>query len=404
VNIFDPALFSMTASCLPCCAEPVAECECEMPLPYGDFITAFGDVFSNYATAEAVIGAFTADCYLAWSPLGFTLSDLTASCDTSTPNQVVDLVTGVENTVNGKTLFLYNCIACAAGTLVVDWDIAIANSDALTIDITIRDCAGNVVDNYYSDTDPSGSTNITIPAAGIYFVEITSSSSVTVDGSSFSTEITVSNASGLVANPVVALWNDSGTTRKLWACPKLYLPPLTESTGNWYADCAAAATVLTDPLQVSNCVGFLDDISVVPGSFTATDGGTSLTLAQSSLPSPPASNMWGSVNLEAGETLTISISGNGGALDSSTADIYDYTGTLVESIAAGSETLVSSALPYTGRYTVMVRITLTPPGSPPTSVSAVLTSSGVLSVNEIQALYDVGLDCPARLNCGDSCP
>jgi hypothetical protein len=364
-----------------------------MPLPYGYFITTFGDVFSNYATAEAVIGAVTADCYLAWYPLGFTLSDLTASCDTSTPNQVVDLVTGVENTVNGKTLFLYNCIACAAGTLVVDWDIAIANSDALIIDITIRDCAGNVVDNYYSDTDdPSGSTNITIPAAGIYFVEITSSSSVTVDGSSFSTEITVSNASGLVANPVVVLWNDSGTTRKLWACPKLYLPPLTESTGNWYADCAEADAVLASA-QVSNCVGYTEITS--PDSFTATDGGTSLTLAGSQGGGIGGLICWGSISLLAAGTITLTYSNSLGGF----TNVYDGDGNFITQFFGGTPQTTGTLPP--GKYILNTQ-QFTDASNPPGGV--VITASVSMSVNPIQALYDVGLDCPARLNCGDSCP
>jgi hypothetical protein len=61
-------------------------------------------------------------------------------------------------------------------------------------------------------------------------------------------------------------------------------------------------------------------------------------------------------------------------------------------------------LPYTGRFIVRIVSGPTDEDSESNSVSLDVSSSGAMSALEIQALYDVGLTCPARLNCGDSCP
>jgi hypothetical protein len=83
--------------------------------------------------------------------------------------------------------------------------------------------------------------------------------------------------------------------------------------------------------------------------------------------------------------------------------IYDDTGTLVEdSSFIPGPTFTSSPLPYTGRYTVLVIVASDAGGG--TNASGVVTSSGTMSVNPIQARYDLGLTCAGTLDCGDSCP
>lgn len=184
----------------------------------------------------------------------------------------------------------------------------------------------------------------------------------------------------------------------LAVCPptdRMLLPARTEFTGDWYADCATASAVLTDALQVSNCVGFNEG---GPGmtAFTATDGGTSLTLQTTDVFGVIT---WGSVNCVASATMTITGTVNAG---SATVDvfIYDDTGTLVESSGIVASPFVSAALPYTGRY--IVRLAVNSSGGA-TVATGVITSSGTLSVNAITALYDNGGADPSCLDCGDSC-
>lgn len=202
----------------------------------------------------------------------------------------------------------------------------------------------------------------------------------------------------MTVNPVIALWDDSGTTRKLWACPKLLLPPLTESTGTWYASCADAATAITD--QVSNCMGYIGN----PGdwTFSATDGGTSLTLdGGAAVGTPSGFDVWGGINGVAAATISISLSATvGGGAGSAffTLNLYDDTGTLIATSATSS---LSHALPYTGRYTVEAACSIGPPNWIDTASASI---TGIASVNPIQARYDLGLTCAGTLDCGNACP
>lgn len=179
----------------------------------------------------------------------------------------------------------------------------------------------------------------------------------------------------------------------------MLLPPMTESTGEWYANCSAANTDLAGTL-VSNCVGFIESLSGTQ-SFTATDGGTSLAFAfadSSGLP-PASPAIWGGFNAVGGQTVSVAyVNYIGGDVD-----IYDDTGMLVETHTGTTTPFTFSALPYTGRYTIRLVLSNDVDG-PHTTATATVTSSGTMSVNPIQALYDIGLTCPARLNCGDSCP
>lgn len=292
------------------------------------------------------------------------------------------------------------------GTPVITggWDSpGITNSGSATcpgtvLTVNLYDCNYTLVATQSAVADSSGVITFTGLPAGEYVVEIAGQSDELATLLNFDAEI--AHSVFMVVNPVIALWDDSGTTRRLEACPKMLLPPLTEATGDWYADCAAADTDIDS--KVSNCVGYIESLTNV-FAFTATDGGTSLTLAETlTAVAATAPAMWGSVNAEAGETLAFTATVGAGTAGLSIS-IYDDTGTLIESSGATSSPWTSSPLPYTGRYTIMVVVSTS---STTSSLSCQVTTSGTLSVNEIQALYATSplLTCPARLNCGDTCP
>lgn len=364
-------------NCLPCCVTPTPPtvCGCVHLIPY-----AFP--YASYVAAEAGLADSVADClvYHEISPA----STVVASFNGTTLAIDIDNAVGVNSLVFGKLALKAGiCSFAFARTATGSSQYAAAN---------LWDCIRDV----YIGGGSSGATNgtfaVTIPADGEYYFELDLNSNATP----FDGTWTITSSDVFWISPVIARWDDSGTERKLWACPKLLLPPLTEATGTWYASCAAAAAVLTDPLQVSNCVGFSEG---GPGlsSFTATDGGTSLTLATSGVNGVAT---WGSVNCEAGKTINVAGIAGAGTVTISVR-IYDDTGTLIEDSGTISSPFVSAVLSYTGRYTVRVVVLSTDNGA---STSATITSSGTMSVNEIQALYDIGLTCPARLDCGAGCP
>jgi hypothetical protein len=275
------------------------------------------------------------------------------------------------------------------------------------MDIFIYDCEGSFL---YGDTvfgAGPNTLNYTVTTTGVFTVVMSAAIFGLAAPFNFNGNVVLSSDGAFLANPVIALWDDSGTTRQLEACPKMLLPPLTEDTGDWYADCAEAATAITD--MTSNCVGYCDTIGEY-FSFVAS-GGSSLGFTRvatenpsappGSSPPPNTGYMWGGLNAVAGETLTLS----GTGCTDGTMDIYDDAGVLVETLS-GALNLVSSALPYTGRYTVRVSVSQSPPPTSsdwPYTFTASVTSSGTMSVNEIAAAWDSGLTCPSYLNCGDSC-
>ena len=379
------------AGCLPCCsgggATPTG-CECALLIP------PFGSPYADYATAEGVISDYVANC-LAFLD-GVTVPS-TFTADPTTPNQLSIAVDVTDDT--GVVLWSSISIA-ASGSITIPYSATITTSPTnIRASATLYDCAtGDVLDSD-STTGASGSLGLTPPSEGEFFISVSISDPSAVPPLSISASVSIQSSVTAVFNPVIALWDDSGTTRHLWACPKLLLPPLTEDTGTWYADCASADTVLTSS-QVSNCVGYIESLTNV-STFTATDGGTSLTLAET-LTSGATSGprMWGGINAIDGATITITNTAGAGT-PSVTVNIYDDTGTLVEASGTTASAWVSSALPYKGRYTVSV---VPSSSTNTTSLSVVITSSGTMSVNPIAAAYDAGLTCPALLSCGDSCP
>lgn len=390
MNPFRQSLFT-APSCLPCCTTAPGECACALLIP------PFGSPYADYATAETAISDFVADC------VGYAIGTGAAPLDSFSVDTSVENVVTLDGnlTATGATIEMYVNISVDEGeTVTIDWN------NSFTYDGEEQEphfqwfaynCAGDLVDSGEFFT-ASGTDSFTAPAGGPFTIYMVIDDNIG-DNTSTTASVDISSTV-LVANPVIAQWDDSGTTRKLWACPKLLLPILTESTGTWYADCAAADTVLTGS-GVSNCVGYTPGGPGV-ATFTATDGGTSLTLANTISPAGAGGTiMWGGINAVGGETLTVTATVGAGTA-SEEVFIYDDEGNSVEDTGGPtSSPWTSSALPYTGRYTIKAVVTS---DSSTTSLSAAITSSGTMSVNTIQARYDLGLPCPATLDCGDSCP
>ncbi len=399
MNPFAQSVFSMTAACLPCCATAVEGCACEFKLPMFDTEATPGALYVDADAAEAGLAAL-ASCYVVgWEGLAFDsqtgLGSLTSAWDAG-----ANELTFSGETVGSDTFLWF------AGSISIPDSINVSfawtlGGDASGVSITIFRCddvfGGPSSVFTYTGSSPGVWSPGVIPDPPSTFLYLIQVYPATGTGT-LSANFTISGDLPMVANPVNSYYDtgDPDAPQLLGACPKLLLPPLTESTGTWYEDCAAADAVLTDADQVSNCVGFCEG---GPGltAFTATDGGTSLTLAVTGVAGAAA---WGGINAEDGETITVTGTVSTGTV-SLAVDIYDDTGTLVESSGSSvSSPWTSAALPYTGRYSVRAVVQSTVISD---DTSGVTTSSGTMSVNEIQALWDNGLTCPSRLDCGDSC-
>jgi hypothetical protein len=195
----------------------------------------------------------------------------------------------------------------------------------------------------------------------------------------------------VTVNPAIVSWDDSGTTRKLWACPRMIIP--TTFGNSWYASEADALAVLNNPLKVSGCVGYFENNFFCPSTgFTATGGGSFSCTVSGMTVCPNTGYIWCSFNGVKNATITMTAS----PATFVNISIYDFSGNSLESESSATNSITSGALPYTGQYTIQF---LAAASSGVTSITITITSSNTMSTNLIQALYDVDLDCPARLDC-----
>lgn len=387
----------------PCGGTPPASCECALLIPPAfptDINTPVNpdSPYASAADAQTVIDAQVADClvYINLTSGG----SITAKSASATGNQLDFSVTGNPDGIPFATqAFMWASFECVAGSVITISKSGFGGSMLGRI----YACDGTLVEEINS---PSGTDIVfTALAAGGYIIHWRATSS------GFPPEtlnFSVASSDTTVFNPVIAQWDDSGTTRKLEACPKLYMPTLPLVPGTLYASCADAATALG---FVASCIGL---ILPTIDTRSASDLGTSIELSGSDASHAiDAMTLYASINAEAGETLSfawdVSASGSFGADGTITCSIFDDSDASVEVLSdtmadvGGTGTLTSAALPYTGRYTVEINFT---PGFDDVSTASAditITSSGAISANPAQALYDVGLTCPARLNCGDSC-
>ena len=208
-------------------------------------------------------------------------------------------------------------------------------------------------------------------------------------------ECTISSDDTMIVNRGVAIYYDDNISdySTLEACPKLKLPPLTESSGDWYIDEGAAQTVIDD--LTSNCIAYIETLSANQ-SITATEPSSDLYIVFTDSTNLPAASpyIWCSINVINDETLSFDYVHYIGG----TISIYNYNGILVESLSGSTSSITSSAVPYHGRYIIKLLLNNETSG-PFTNASVTITSSGAMSVNEISAAYDVGLTCPAYLDC-----
>ncbi len=380
MNPLDPSLFTMTAPCLPCCDQPV-ECVCAMLIP------PQSGPYSSYTDAIDAIADFTSGCVGFYEPTGDTGNTFTADFDGTTLS--MDATSEVSGAPANIVIHEWASISLLAGSTVsIDYVIT-TDGTGIQAEAEILTCDGTSVDTD-SSSSSTGTLTVTVADDGEYILHLgLQAGAGTNDATALGIETTSTCDDTFWVKPVIALWDDSGTTRQLEACPKLYLPYQTEISGTWYADETAAQDVLDDPLTVADCIGFFFP-TVDWTSASAADSGTAVTLSASF--SPDQGDMAGivSINAEAGETITFTASG----FADLNVIIYDTEFNIVES-AVGSSPQTSASLPYTGRYIIDYQLSN---GTVP-SGAIVITSSGSLSANPIQALYDVGLGCPARLDC-----
>lgn len=420
MNAFLPALFAQSIGCLPCCPQP-SGCACALEIP------VFSSPYADYATAATAIADQTSNCigYADGSPDSFT-------ADNSTPDQIdLDADYTADGIASGGMVVSVSVPVGATISIAYNVSSTGTGDDNNVAGFTIQGCdaSGICTDEVESGgTGPVSGTFTCGPFAeeGVYYITVSGRGQNTDDPDESTTatlDFSISCDDTMIAQPVIALWDDSGTTRSLWACPKLLLPPLTESTGDWYSSCEAA-----DVEIAAGSVDCLAFNTLLFNQFTSQSfSGTSYSASNGNTEEPTAfGDVWFNVNLVGGDTVTIScaVSGSGTtgcdpgnpsncSLAEAEITLYHLDGTILlhaidtQPGAVAASASDNIAVPYTGQYLAKATAQA---GSWDTesqaggSGSASVTSSGDISSNPIQALYDIGLDCPARLNCGDSCP
>lgn len=351
------------------------------------------NTFSTYSEAQFIIDNYTNNCFgvIQYIPT-FTVASFTA---TETVDGFIFAArsTRTPDPVDRVSHTMQVGFYAAAGTLTIDYSTTsdgssgtVGNSAVLVV------CSGGVYSNVdsQSSTSTTGTFIFTLSAAALYIVRFQGTSKI--NASYVESSFDFSFSANMVIAPAVALYDDSGTTRQLEACPKMLLPPLTESTGDWYASEAAAQTATTT--FVKSCIAYF--LFADTGWFSSqsisgfTVSGTRSVSGSSSI----ALVAYISVNGNQGDTLTYTWNN---APNLGQLVVYAYDGTQIFSSVSATSPIASSVLPYTGRYIVFLgQNTLVS-----TSSSGTLSSSGTISINQVQALYATVplLDCPARLNC-----
>lgn len=395
---------------------------------------------STYSSAQVLLNTMVADCLAVFrstlNEVGtYPIVSKSASYDATLNKATISISVGDYNSsfgwindcyilgnaqIGSKITVNYNCQSTGSSTYIS------------TIILTVRDCSNSTTIEqitltpldfgYQSSQVGTISMSVLLPITNEYLIHIIAVArpmSITDSVSNLnSTFVVASTDNVFTVNPVIALYDDSGTTRQLEACPKMLLPPLTESSGSWYASCAAAANDIVAhaigcAIYVTNLLSDYDSISVSAsnGSYSASE--------TSSDDGPETVVSYHSVNLNTSATVdfawSYTSSGTSGRYSAATVSlsVYDDTGTLVWSDSSTfapdsqSDTFSSSSL-SPGRYAARIEITAhySSADDPETcGLSATFSpsSGSITGPNSIQALYDTGLSCPSRLDCGDSC-
>lgn len=363
----------------PCDSCGEGGCECALLLP--PFVAPYID----YATASGVITdpLLVADC-IAHNEVSLSMISFSASF-----NGTTFTVSGAWSSSVSSFGYVWVSIAAKASAT-----ITVSANAGSSFDGVIYDCNGTTVETLGPAATPI--TSAALPAAGVYYLRLLPNSPPMGGGPFTACTITVTSSDTFTVNPVIAQWDDAGTTRKLWACPKMLLPPLTESTGEWYASQAVAQSEIST--MTSNCVGYFTGATSM-SAFSSVSSGTSVSIsATTGVFNINSGFIYLSVNATAGSTISFLFSVSSGTALGQLVVYDDTGGGIYTSSVTTSSPITSSTLPYAGRYIIKLFISRTTGGVPIGTVYSG-TVSGFDSVNLIQALYDVGLQCAARLNC-----
>lgn len=385
--------------CVVCCT-PVVTCPCELQLPYP---YPFNGTFPDVATAQTDLSDFVVSC-IAWALdtiYGYTPPD-TFTADNSTQNILIISIEYL--TLAASNYNSYSAISVSDGTsLSIDFTITCSGSEQLGQAILV-DCATGETVMEDSISSASGTLALNSIPEGKYILNLQFSAG----GSTpvpISADFTVTADLVMVVNPVVAIWDDSGTPRELEACPKFILNPIVGSPDP-FPDEATAQSFIDD--WTTNCVAAREQGAPLD-TFSATDGGSSLSIDLATPPTNPGGtigvNAFGSLNLIGGSTFfcayTASCTGTV-VSDSIQFQILDadfnVLSTVSGTFASGSP--LSITVPYTGKFYVRFDAgALVGFQTVVLTAHCDFTSDDTLTVNPVQALYDVGAPCPARLDC-----
>jgi hypothetical protein len=396
-GVFAPAL------CVVCCAVPNDSFSCFCSI--SNYTVYDNVILFNYAQAENFLDGSASAAIMANGKIlmrsgnDFYFSNY--SVDETTPNQVIisgtsarDILTSSE----GYIQFWTSLSLKKDSILTIENFIASPNpTDSNKKFATLWECnnsgyigsaQGNVLSSPYSfvSLENDGEYLLVLSVVGNYQEDSYLSQRL---------ETTISSDDTMIVNRGVAIYYDSNIDEyiTLEAFPKLKLPPLTESSGDWYIDEGAAQNVIDD--LTSNCIAYIETLSANQ-SITATEPSSNLYIVFTDNTNLPAASpyIWCSINVINGETISFNYVHYIGG----TISIYNYNGVLVESLSGSTSSITSSAVPYHGRYIIKLLLN-NETGGPFTNASVTITSSGTMSVNEISAAYDLGLTCPAYLDC-----
>jgi hypothetical protein len=415
---FHSSRFVKQNTCLPCCAAAPTGCSCALEIP------PFASPYADYATAETAIADQTSNCigYVVYTPAGDPDNVFTAAFDGTTLE--LDGTTDGNGALPGTRAIdtFADVSLLSGGVLSVAYAITTDGTD-YEATIELLDCAdGTVLDSDTAST-ATGTLTVTAPADGEYVLRIQNRAGVgAIDANYITATNDVTCDLTYWVNPVIAIWDDSGTTRSFWACPKFLLPPGTESSGDWYVDETEAQGVIDD--FTNGCTAYTTATAASYSAYSySVTGTTSLSMSGSETSviglDPGVLNVLGCFNAVAGDDLTVawtySSTGDDPAPSPGILSVgvfyYDESGTqqsvldITENPDVDSDSGSSStgALPFTGKYYVALyaqsRRILDPWESETTAATVGITSDGDMSVNTIQALYDLSLSCPARLDC-----
>lgn len=130
-------------------------------------------------------------------------------------------------------------------------------------------------------------------------------------------------------------------------------PPIGASP---YADLTEATAAIAD--RTASCIAFADNAGTI-SSFTATAGTDSISMVIDGNPdgSPTAqATLWVGFSISAAATLTYTFTLTTGTILAATIEIYDNTGSLVDS-DSGSTSPLSASVGAAGEYEIRVTLT-----------------------------------------------